>query len=137
VRGQKPPSAPYPKKLRTLGDHLRKRRLDMGLRQRDVAGELEATVNTIMNWELGHSEPALRFIPGIVRFLGYDPVTKRAASWPLSGRLKTYRQARGLSQAKLAQILAVDESTVWHWEQGRSCPNEAHRARIEVLLATP
>src|ERR1700720_743605 len=34
---QKPKSSVYPKELKTLGDHIRRRRLDLGLLQRQVA----------------------------------------------------------------------------------------------------
>jgi DNA-binding transcriptional regulator YiaG len=98
---------------------------------------LGATVKTVMNWELGHSEPALWFSPGIVRFLGYVPFDTPGDSSPLPARLRIYRRLHGLSQESLARLLAVDETTVWHWEQGKSRPNEAHQARIGALLATP
>jgi transcriptional regulator with XRE-family HTH domain len=40
---------PYPDALVTLGDHIRKRRLDLGLRQRDVAAQFGVNVNTVTN----------------------------------------------------------------------------------------
>ena len=47
LTARKPPSPAYPRELKTLGDHLRKRRLDLGLLQPDVA--LELRVNE-MTW---------------------------------------------------------------------------------------
>jgi transcriptional regulator with XRE-family HTH domain len=58
---------------RLLGDHLRKRRLDLGLLQAEVADRLGVTESSVTNWELSRTEPELRFLPGIVRFLGYTP----------------------------------------------------------------
>lgn len=37
LQGQKRSPLGYPRELRTIGDHLRKRRLDLGLLQREVA----------------------------------------------------------------------------------------------------
>ncbi|HUT16318.1 MAG TPA: helix-turn-helix transcriptional regulator, partial [Anaerolineae bacterium] len=59
--------------MKTLGDHLRKRRLDLGLLQRDVAGKLQVSRMTVCNWETGRTSPLLRFIPSFVAFLGYSP----------------------------------------------------------------
>ena len=52
---------------------MKKLRLDLGLLQRDVAGRIGVSAWTIANWEKGKTEPAVRFIPHILAFLGYDP----------------------------------------------------------------
>jgi len=56
----------YPQVLTTIGDHLRKRRLDLGLLQREVAERLGVDKTTITNWELNRTTPALRFLPPII-----------------------------------------------------------------------
>jgi transcriptional regulator with XRE-family HTH domain len=73
LSARKPVPKGYPSELRTVGDHLRKRRLDLGLRQKDVARRLGANVNTVTNWEVGRTAPAARYAKGIVRLLGYAP----------------------------------------------------------------
>jgi len=70
LRGQKPLPKGYPRALCTIGDHLRKRRLDLGLLQREVAERLGVNEATVTNWELNRTSPALWFLPAIVRFLG-------------------------------------------------------------------
>jgi transcriptional regulator with XRE-family HTH domain len=59
--------------LKTLGDHLRKKRLDLGLLQREAALQLGVDVKTVTNWERQRTEPKIRFLPAIFRFLGSDP----------------------------------------------------------------
>ena len=54
LTARKPSPAAYPKEMKTLGDHLRKRRLDLGLLQREVADRLGVTKDTIHNWESNH-----------------------------------------------------------------------------------
>ena len=66
-------STPYPKELRTVGDHLRKRRLDLGLSQKDVALQLEVDKGKIWRWENNKTSPAMRDLSRIIVFLGYDP----------------------------------------------------------------
>lgn len=73
-RGQKPLPAAYPRELRTLGDHLRKRRFDLGLRQRDVARLLGVDEMTVNNWERGRTTPAPRLREGIIAFLNWAPL---------------------------------------------------------------
>ena len=57
---------------------MKKRRMDLGLIQREVARQIGADPWTIANWEKGKTEPVARFIPHILAFLGYDPRTDPA-----------------------------------------------------------
>ena len=131
LKARKPLPATYPHTLDTLGDHLRKRRLDLGLRQTDVAEQLKVDETTIANWELNRMAPALAFIPKIIRVLGYPPFR---TSGGLPKRLRAFRQASGLSQKALARLLGVDPSTVLHWERGTSNPGDEHWTAITQLL---
>lgn len=135
LRGQKPLPSAYPRELNTLGDHIRKRRLNLGLQQRDVAQKLGVNVNTVTNWELNRTQPAPRFIPGIIRFLAYVPFDTTGDSLPVPARLKAYRRIHGLSQKKLAVALGVDPSTLARWELGKSQPQGELLNRITGVLA--
>ena len=75
LAARKPKSGAYPTALMTYGDHLRAKRLDLGLLQRQVADEIRVDEATIYNWEGHRTEPALRFVPRIIEFLGYCPYT--------------------------------------------------------------
>lgn len=55
-----------------IGDHIRKKRLDLGLTQIEVAEIIGVKESTVWNWEHG-TEPELRHIPKIIEFLGYVP----------------------------------------------------------------
>jgi transcriptional regulator with XRE-family HTH domain len=114
LRGQKPRPG-YPDEPKTLGERLLKRRLDLGLRQRDVAKRLGASHQSYENWEMDKHEPEFRFWPGIISFLGYDPSPE-----PLSfgERIRATRRREGLSQHGLAERLGLDPSTVTAWERG-------------------
>lgn len=41
----------------------------------------------------------------------------------LGARISHYRELAGLTQAKLADALAVDKGTIWRWESGQSWPD--------------
>jgi DNA-binding XRE family transcriptional regulator len=62
----------YPADPKTIGQAIRKRRLDLDLRQIDVAKIIGCHELTIVNWEKGHRTPRIKQMPSIVRFLGYN-----------------------------------------------------------------
>ena len=70
----KKPIPAYPKSLNTLGDHLRKRRLDLGLGQGRVAQTLGVGRAVICNWERNHTFPGVQYLSKVYDFLGYCPL---------------------------------------------------------------
>lgn len=56
----------------TLGEHLRRCRLERGLYQKDVAAQLGVTTSSVWNWEHGWTVDQ-RYISRIIVFLGYNP----------------------------------------------------------------
>lgn len=116
---QRPPPEGYPKAPNSLGEHLRKRRMDLGLYQRDVASKIGATACSVWNWEAGLNEPENRFLPAILAFLGYDP---RPAGLTLGERLVALRKGKGWSQKTAAGALGVDPTTLARWERNEQAP---------------
>jgi hypothetical protein len=47
----------YEEHPQTLGQHLKKRRRELGLRQRQAAERMGILVETYANWEKGHTKP--------------------------------------------------------------------------------
>ncbi len=123
----KPKDFRYPIELKTIGDHIRKRRLDLGLLQREVAQLLSVDVDSVCHWETGHSKPKVYLIPQIIDFLGYVP-GKPAISFPEA--LRTARRSAGLSQEQLAKRAGVDESSIAKWERGATIPFPATVRRL-------
>ena len=119
LRAAKPKSEHYPTEISTLGDHIRKHRLDLNRIQRQVAEQIGVGEATITNWERNATTPAIRYIPAIIEFLGYDPLPPANS---FSERLATARQTLGLSQRKMAEKLSVDPATVKGWESGMHKP---------------
>jgi transcriptional regulator with XRE-family HTH domain len=130
-RGRKPPHPAYPRALRTLGDHLRKRRLDLGPHQKQLGRQLGVDPETIHNWELGRTAPALCWMPRIISFLGYDP---RPQPKIVGKALKRHRMGEGMSQRDLADVLEVDPSTLAKWEREERVPTGTCLERVERLL---
>lgn len=117
--------------LNSLGDHIRSRRLDLGLFQANIAHQIGANTMTIYNWEGNKSYPAIRYIPAILRFLGYNPFPP---AHTLPERLAAARKMLGLSQRNLAESLGVDPGTLQAWEAGQHTPGGKNDRLIEAFL---
>lgn len=115
----------------SIGDHLRKHRLDLGFSQRRLAKQLGVNPGTMVNWERNATTPALRLVPRIIHFIGCFPL---APGHFLPEKLKVYRRPQDLSQKELAGRLGVDESTVGRWERGRRDPWREPLERAQTLL---
>ena len=104
LRGQERPSAEYPAEIQTLGDHIRKHQLDLGLLQKQVAVQLPTTPRA-HNWESGHISPGFWCFSAIRLFLGYLPIPDTGT---LADELEVHRFVRGWSQKEAARDLGVD-----------------------------
>ena len=131
VRSARPRPERYLKQLNTLGDHIRARRIDLGLLQRQVAEQIEVCNATITNWERNESQPPVHYIPAILRFLGYDP-SEPATS--LCERLIAARRAQGLTEREMAGRMGVDPSTLQDWESGLHTPSKKKLGVISDCL---
>jgi transcriptional regulator with XRE-family HTH domain len=132
LSAKKPQNKAYPKILKTIGDHLRKRRLDLILYQNDVANIIGVDTNSITNWEKNRNRPGLYLLPKVFEFLGYDPFPVLAMSF--TEKLKEYRRKNGLSIRKFAQILGVDPTTLTRWERGNVEPKGKLKERVNLFL---
>lgn len=66
---KKPLSKAYPKEVVTIGDQIRKVRLDRGLLQKDVAKLIGVTEDCITNWERNRNKPQKKYYPILSSFL--------------------------------------------------------------------
>jgi len=122
----------YPKSLETIGDHLRKKRLDLKLFQKDVAKAIGVDTLTVCNWENNLTSPRIYLLPKVYSFLGYNPLQSNANS--LGEKIKQYRIQRGLSLRKLAKQLGIDPTTLTRWEKGMREPQRALKQRLNSFL---
>ena len=121
-----------PTELRTIGDHIRRKRLMLKLTQEQVAERLGVTTASVYNWESDDSQPSVPYIPAIIEFLGYNPLP---AATTLAGRLVRHRTSLGLPQSAAAKRIGVDPGTLARWERGEKRPAGDYLARVERFLA--
>jgi transcriptional regulator with XRE-family HTH domain len=116
-----------------LGDHIKRRRLILGLRQIDVAPLLDIDSFTLGNWEKGATEPMIQYYPAIMDFLGYCPYQQ---AMTFGDRLRLHRTHRGLSHRELARRADVDPGSISRWETGERRPWNYLRERLWAVLDT-
>lgn len=87
------------KNPKTIGEHIRKKRMQVGLFQNDVARLLNVTADCVTYWENNRSTPQINYYPRIISFLGYNPFKINTNT--LSGKIFAYRCIHGLSAKKV------------------------------------
>jgi len=130
VSGEKIPDV-----CRTWGDWIKVRRVELKLTKRQLAGKINVSDLTIYLWEKNRVDPSLAQVLRIIEFLGRDPFEKKAEN--LGDRIREYRRVHGLTQKMLAEQLAVDETTLATWEQGRHKPSKRLQESIINLFSSP
>ena len=114
--GLKPCKSGYIKNPKTIGEHIRKVRMDRNLLQKDVAKIIGVTEDCVTNWENNRSTPQIRYLPMIHDFLGYIPeLYKEQKDW--GNILLQYRREQGVTQKQLAKLIGIDERTLSKMEK--------------------
>lgn len=115
----------------SIGDHIRKKRLQLGLFQREVAKQLEVNPWTVLNWEKGKTEVPIGSIPAVLQFLGYDPFPEPET---VSQHLLSKRRAMGWTIREAAQVVGVDPGTWGRWERGQPVLYRKHQDLVTQFL---
>ncbi|HVX52568.1 MAG TPA: helix-turn-helix transcriptional regulator [Chitinophagaceae bacterium] len=127
-----PKAKGYPHHPKTIGEHIRKVRMDKGLLQAEVAAVLGVTEQCVTNWENGNGEPQIRYMPQIISFLGYYPLLSDLEIF--GNKIKFYRQEKGLSHKRFAKLIGVDAGTISSWENGKNRPLRKHLKTLEDIM---
>lgn len=120
----------YPEAPTTLGEHLRKRRLDLRQTQEQSAKWFGISVTTYNNWEANRVTPGISKSPKITGYLGYDP---HPAPKSFSESVRALRRHFGMNRQQFAKQLGVDVKSVLNWEAARTVPFQKIREQLAVL----
>jgi DNA-binding transcriptional regulator YiaG len=85
----------------------------------------------VYSWEKNEETPRFNSVPGLIRFLGYNPFPT-PEEFP--ARVRFVRRLLGQSQREFARLLGVDPKTILGWETGRYAPQRRWRERVEEML---
>jgi len=125
------PPKGYISKPITIGQHIRNRRIELGITQASLAEQSGVTASTVYNWEHG-IEPELIHMPKIVSFLGYVPF--EMPDDPI-GRLNYLKKIRGLSYERLGKLMKRDPEQLTDWLSGRRKPCKRNLDNITAFLS--
>jgi transcriptional regulator with XRE-family HTH domain len=121
----------YSENPQTLGQHLKKRRKELGLLQREVAERMSIDTWTYLNWEKDKTAPVpARFRP-VVEFLGYDPTP---APKTFAELLEAKRRVPGVTFEQVAKYLGWDPGNLTRYVNGTWRMPAGRAALLEAFL---
>lgn len=116
----------------TLGEHLKKRRRQFGLLQREAAVRMEICKEAYANWEKDKTKPVAAQFRPVVTFLGYDPTPEAKT---LAERLEAKRRGLGVTFDQIAGHLGWDPATLSRYLNGTWRIPANRMAALELLLS--
>lgn len=120
-----------PSSLTAIGEHIKKRRIQLHLFQRDVAKILDVSEDTITYWENGRATPQIQHYPKVIEFLGYNPFALDKES--IGGQIYRYRTEQGISHKALSRVTGFNTRKLASWEKNLSAPNLEDRIKLVIL----
>src|SRR5882672_3091998 len=121
----------YLESPQTLGEHLKKRRRELGLLQRAAATQMGISRDTYVNWEKGKTKPVAAQFRPVVAFLSYDPTPEPQT---LAERLEAKQRRLGASLAQIARHLGWDPGSLRRYLDGTWRISPGRRDALETFL---
>ena len=116
----------------SLGLHLKKRRRELGLLQREAADRMGIWAETYANWEKDKTEPVAAQFQPVVEFLGYDPTP---APKTLAEHVEAKRRALGITFEQAAKYLGWDPGSLTRYLNGTWALSPTRAGELEGFLA--
>jgi len=120
-----------PETPKTIGEHIRKRRVGLHLLQKSLAIRLGVNMETLKNWERGVEQPMIRHLPAVIAFLGFDPQPEPN---DIPKRIAYARRRIGWTQEQLGKSLKTDAAAVRRFETGKSAVSPELLAKFQKHL---
>ena len=127
-----PKGISYPANPKTIGEHIRKVRMEKKLFQKDVAAFCGVGHECVGCWENNKYTPQVQYMPRVIEFLGYDPTVQNLET--LEGQIRQFRHLHGLTLEGLGKLIGVKETTISGWESGEIKPSESSLRKLMPLL---
>jgi len=140
-------SWPIAKEPMTLGQHLKKKRFQAGLRQ--ACPYIEGFLPNLESfWECDRIYPAWAYQPRLIAYLGYDPFTETGLKTPegnepscvaflspatpvsIGQKILRFRLKSRKTRLQLAAEWGISPKTLWGWETDQRKPSSLLKKRI-------
>ncbi len=133
LHAQKPLPQGYPREVKTIGDHIKKVRLDRRLTKSQVAEFFGVSYHAVSDWETNTVSPTTRLMPKVIEFLGYAPYNN-LESLGDGEKIRTCRKLLGLTLQEASVRLGVCPTTLSAWENGRGIRKKAYWKTIVPFI---
>jgi transcriptional regulator with XRE-family HTH domain len=117
----------------TVGDELRKVRMDKGLTQHEVAQYMNVYPNFPNEMELGNRINTIYALHKVYLFLGYVPKTLNIDETSLRGKLFAHRIRNGSTYNIVAKKIGLDKSTLSQFEKGKIVKTDSQFKVMEYI----
>ncbi len=131
-QAKRPDPQGYPQEPKTIGEHLKKRRMDLGLYQAEAAQLIGVSEDCFCYWENERNQPRLYQYPAIIRFLEYYPQVHETET--LGGKITRYKRMQGMNNRAFGGICGVDAGTVAKWERNETTPLRRSMKKVLSVL---
>jgi transcriptional regulator with XRE-family HTH domain len=133
---------------KTIGEHLRRRRAQLKLHQRQAAQRLHVSTVTLSRWERDHTYPTWDYHARLIEYLGYDAFKQTGLKDPygnephgvaffavgeseaIGQRIRRKRLELKLTVDQFAKKLGVSDRTLRDWESDTHRPTKKMVERI-------
>jgi transcriptional regulator with XRE-family HTH domain len=112
--------------------HLKKRRKQLGLFQREAAAQMGIAKETYANWEKDKTTPVAAQFRPVLTFLGYDPTPEATT---LAERLEATRRDLGVTFDQIAGYLTWAPATLTRYLNGTWRIPADRISALELLLS--
>jgi transcriptional regulator with XRE-family HTH domain len=122
--------------LNTIGDHVRRKRIERGLTQIQTADILGISEDTVADWEKGKTEPSDKRRKAVIEFLGYNPflLEQEKPLITIGDHIRKRRLELSLTHAETAERLETNIDTAKSWQSGRTRPSKKRYGTITNFL---
>jgi transcriptional regulator with XRE-family HTH domain len=132
---------PVPKDPTTIGGHLRRKRLELGINQSEAARILKVSTVTLSRWECDKVYPTWAQQSQVTAYLGYAPFSdpklgrpkgnetldvaslSSEAALTVGQQILQYRLKQKKTRKQFAEELGVNVKTLYGWEMNRHQPS--------------
>jgi transcriptional regulator with XRE-family HTH domain len=129
VKSKKPKD--YSEQPQSLGEHIKKRRRELRLLQREAGERMGVSAETVANWEKDRTKPVPSQFGVVILFLGYDPTPAPSS---LAERVEAKRRSLGATLDQVAQYLGWDEGSLRRYVKGEWQLSPERAAALERFL---
>lgn len=115
---------------------LRQLRLDLGLKQVELAERIGVEATVLCSWERPGGRPSAKNLGRIASTLGLEVSDLYRPDPAVAGTLADLRVQAGLGQRELARILNVSQAAISRWESNAIAPPPELLSRYAQALGT-